>query len=158
MKLVEHMGIENGVLPKDITGAAQTGDYVSLKNYARCTVIIQQGAWAGGTPAVTLLQASDVAATGEKALGFTTRWTKVALTGTTFVETAVTANTFNLPAVANTMNVIEVEAHSLDTNNGFDCFRVHVATPGANADLLCVTYILHGARYQQAVMPDAKVD
>lgn len=158
MYLVESMQVESGVLPKDITGAAQTGDYVSLKNYTRCTVIIQQGAWAGGTPAVTLLQATDVAATDEKALGFTKRWTKVAVTGTTFVETAVAANTFNLPAVANTMNVIEVEASSLDTNNGFDCFRVHVATPGANADLLCILYILHGARYPQAVMSDAKVD
>lgn len=158
MRFVELFGIENGVLPKDITGAAQTGDYVSLKNYSHCAVVIQQGAWAGGTPAVTMLQAKDVAATDEKALAFTTRWTKVSLTGTTFVETAVTSSTFNLPAVANTMNVIDIDAATLDTTNGFDCIRVHVATPGANADLLDIHYFLYGARYLGATMPNAKVD
>lgn len=158
MKLVEMLGMESAVLPQDITGVAQTGDFVSLKDYARCAVILQQGAWAGGTPAVTLLQAKDVAGTDAKALGFETMWTKVAVTGTTFVETPVVADTFPLPAIANTMTVIDVEAHSLDTNNGFTCLRVHVATPGANADLLSAMYLLHGARYMQAVMPDAKVD
>lgn len=158
MKLVELMGMETGVLPKDITGAAQTGDYVSLKNYQHCTIIIQQGAWAGGTPAVTLHQATDVAATAEKALSFTKRWTKVGVTGTTFVETAVTSDTFNLPAVANTINVLEIDADTLDVSGGFDCMTVKVASPGANADLLSITYILAGARYPQAVALDAKVD
>jgi len=158
MKLVEYNGYEVAILPKDITGAAQTGDYVSLKHYDHCTIKIYQGAWAGGTPAVTLHQAQDVAATGEKALSFTKRWTKVGVTGTTFVETAVTSDTFNLPATANTINVLEVDAHDLDVNNGFDCLTVKVASPGANADLLFVEYELSGARYKQAVMSDAKVD
>lgn len=158
MKLVEKIGIETGVLPKDITGAAQVGDWISLKDYQHATVIIQQGAWAGGTPAVTLEQATAVAGTSNKALAFSKRWTKVGVSGTTFVETAVTSNTFNLPAVANTINVLEIDAADLDTDNGFDCFNVNIATPGSNADLLSVTYLLHGARYPQAVMPDAKVD
>jgi hypothetical protein len=159
MKLVELMGLETGVAPKDITGAAQTGDYVSLKNYSHCTVVIIQGAWAAGTPAVTLLQATDVAASGEKALGFTSRWSKVGLgTTTQFAHTDVASNTFNLPNTANTITVLEVDANTLDTNNGFDCMRVGIASPGANADLLSVLYILSGARYAQAAMPDAKVD
>lgn len=160
MKLVEWMGIETGVLPKDITGAAQVGDYVSLKNYDHCTIIIQQGAWAGGTPAVTLEQATDVAnsLSDSKTLAFTKRWTKVGVTGTTFVETAVVSNTFNLPAVANTINVLEIDAQDLDVTNGFDCLTAKVASPSTNADLLSITYLLSGARFKQAVMLDAKVD
>jgi hypothetical protein len=158
MKLVEHVGFETAVLPKDITGAAQTSDWVSLKNYSHVTIVIQQGAWAGGTPAVTLEQATAVAGTANKALAFTKLWTKVGVTGTTFVETAVVANTFNLPAVANTITVLEVDAEDLDVTGGFDCLAVLVASPGANADLLSITFILSGARYMSAVMVDAKVD
>lgn len=158
MNPVEAFGIEVGLLPKDITGAAQVGDYVSLKGYQGCLILLTQGAWAGGTPAVTLTQSTDVAATGEKALSFTKRWTKVGVTGTTWVETAVASDTFNLAAVANTMNAIYVPAASLDADNSFDVLCVKVASPGANADLLSAVYILVGARYAQAAMPDAKVD
>jgi len=158
MTLVEHLGIESAFLPKDITGAAQVGDYVCLKGYQHVTIVLQQGAWAGGTPAVTLFQATDVAAGNEKALSVTKRWTKVGVSGTTFVETAVAADTFNLPAVANTVNVLEVDADQLDVTNGFDCLTVKVASPGANADVLSGVYLLSGARYMGATMPDAKID
>lgn len=159
MNPIELMQTEVAIVPKDITGAAQSGDYVSLKNYTGVVIVIQQGAWAGGTPAVTLHQAQDVAGTGEKVLSFTNRWTKVGLvTSGTFVKTAVVNDTFNLPAVANTMNKIFIESAELDTDNGFDCLRVGIASPGVNADLLEAHYDLYGARYPQAVMPDAKVD
>lgn len=157
-RLVEQLGMEVAILPKDVTGAAQVGDYMCLKNYQHLSIVLMQGAWAGGTPAVTLVQATDVAAAAEKALAFTKMWTKVGVTGTTFVETAVAANTFNLPAVANTVCVIEIDADMLDVNGGFDCVAVKVASPGANADLLTALYLLHGSRYSQAVMLDAKVD
>ena len=156
--LVELMGMEVSQVPIDTTGAAISGDWLSFKNYAHATVIISQGAWAGGTPAVTLAQATDVAGASEKALAFTKRWDKVAVTGTTFVERTVTSNTFNLPATANTINVIEIEAAELDTDGGFDTFQVEVASPGANADLISILVILSGARYPQAVMADAKVN
>ena len=158
MNPIELLSHEVAMLPKDITGAAQVGDYISLKNYTVCVVTLQQGAWAGGTPAVTLTQSTDVAASGEKALGFDARWTKVGVTGTTFVKTVVASDTFNLPNVANTINKIFVRAEDLDTDNGFDVLCVKVASPGANADLLEVHYDLFGARYPQAVMIDAKVD
>jgi hypothetical protein len=157
-RLVDNVGIEAAAVPIDTTGAAVTGDYYSLKNYNHITFIIVQGAWAGGTPAVTLKQATDVAGTSEKALSFTKYWVKTGLTGTTFTETAVSSDTFNLAATANRITVIEVDAATLDTNNGFDCVRVGIASPGSNADLICVVAILSGARYPSALMQDAKVD
>jgi hypothetical protein len=155
---VETIAIEAGAVPVNTTGAAVTGAYVSMKDFSHLTIIIQQGAWAGGTPAVTLKQATAIAGTSAKALSFVNRWTKVALSGTTFVKTAVTGDTFNLPNVANTVNVIEIDAEMLDASNDFDCVGVDIASPGANADLVSVTYLLSGARYPQATLADPKVD
>jgi hypothetical protein len=157
-RLIDNYGIEVAAVPVNTTGAAVTGDYYSLKNYNHVTFIITQGAWAGGTPAVTLKQASAVAGTGEKALAFDKYWSKVALTGTTYTETAVSSNTFNLTATANTVTVIEVDAASLDVSNGFDCVRLDIASPGANADLIAVVAILGGPRFAQAIIADPKVD
>lgn len=159
-RLVDMMCIDVAAVPIDTTGAAVTGDYYSLKNYNHITFIITQGAWAGGTPAVTLKQASDVAGTGEKALSFTKMWTKTGLTGTKFTETAVTSDTFNLTATANTITVLEIDADDLDLANDFDCVRFAIASPGANADLISAVAILSGPRFAGAStdMPDPKAD
>ena len=156
--LVETMGIEVAAVPIDTTGAAVTGDYYSLKDYGHITFIITQGAWAGGTPAVTLKQATDVAASGEKALNLDWYWVQTGLTGTGYTKTAVTSDTFNLAATANRITILEVEADTLDQANGFDCVRVGIASPGSNADLISVVAILSQPRYIQPAMPDAKVD
>lgn len=153
MRFGENCKIVVGAVPIDTTGAAVTGDYVSMKGYTHLTITIMQGAWAGGTPAVTLLQATDVAASGAKALGIAYYWQGVALTNDTYTKTAVVADTFNLPAVANTVTVLEVDASSLDVDNSFDCVRLGIASPGANADLIAVHYVLSGSRYPQAQTP-----
>lgn len=122
--------------------------------------IIAQGAWAGGTPAVTLKQATAVAGTGAKALGFAEKYSKVALTGTVNVLAAVTSDTFNLAATANRIEMVEVSAADLDRAGGYDCVGIDVASPGANADLIAVIAIIYGLRYggDPAILPDPKVD
>lgn len=141
---------------KNYTGAAMTAKYVSLKNYNHITIIIQTGAWAAGTAAVTLLQASDVSATGAKALAVAKMWTST-LASDTLAENTVTSNTFNLDT-ADTLYIIEIDAATLDVSNGFDCLTLAVASPGANADFYGVQYRLSGARYAQAALPSAIVD
>jgi hypothetical protein len=151
--------VELAIPPQNISGTATDGDWISLKNYRRCTVILQQGAWAGGTPAVTLEQAKTVNGDSAKALSFTERWQQVGLTGTGFTKSAVSSDTFNLPNTANTTTVLVVDAEDLDIAGGFDCIRCRVASPGANNDLLSVQYILSGPRYGSAVpLPDPKVN
>lgn len=145
-----------GIEPKNWTGAASTGDYASMKNYYRCAIVIQTGAWAGGTVAITLEQATAVAGTGTKALAFSWQWNDVAATGT-YVKTAVTSNTFNL-ATANKSFVIDILADTLDIANGFDCITVKGATPGANADFYCAMYYMYGAKFAQDGMKSAIVD
>lgn len=158
MKFVENFAIATAAAPVDTTGAAVVGDWVCLKGYESVTIVITQGAWAGGTPAVTLDQATAVAGTGTKTLGFTKYWTKVGLAAANFTETAVTSDTFNLPATANTVTVIQVHASQLDVDNGFDCVQLDIASPGANADLISATYFFTGARYPQETVVDPVVD
>jgi hypothetical protein len=142
--------------PKNYTGAAITKKYVSLKNYTRLTIIIQTGAWAGGTAAVTLAQATAVAGTGTKALASALS-TTMKPRRERWSQPPLRRNTFNI-GTANKLYVIEVDAEKLDVNNGFDCVSVDIASPGANADFYGVQYVLSGARYQQSTPPSAMVD
>jgi hypothetical protein len=144
------------ILPRDITGLAQTSQWISLKEYRRVCIVITQGAWAGGTPAVTLLQAKDVAGTTPKALPFSKRWQQAWNTGQTgFVEAAVVNDTFQLPNTANQVHLLEIEAASLDVDNGYDCLQINIASPGVNADFLNVLYLCADARYADTKMPNA---
>lgn len=142
--------------PKNYTGAAMADKYVSLKNYQWLTIVILTGAWAGGTAAVTLKQATAVAGTGAKALSMKNQWNDVTTSGT-LVKTAVVSDTFNL-GTANKMHVIEVDPADLDINNGFDCATLAVASPGANNDFYSAMYILSDSRFQEATPPSALVD
>ena len=156
LSLIEDAKILHAAEPKSYSSAAMAAKYVSLKNYNRLTIVIQTGAWAAGTAAVTLAQATNVSAGSAKALEFDSQWNDEATSGT-LVKTAVTADTFNL-TTANKEYVIEIDADALDVAGGFDCVTLAVASPGANADLYGVTYILSGARYHAATPPSALVN
>lgn len=136
------------VPPKDITGAAQTGAWANMKFWKKCEIVIIQGAWAGGTPAVTLSQATSAAGAGAKALSFDRYYQFDQDTGEGLTYTAVVSDTFNLPNGTNVVTVIPIRAADLDINNNFAYFRANVASPGANADLLTVLYIFSDARYE----------
>ena len=128
---------------------AGDGVYVSLKNYRKVSVVIDitNGTTVTGT-AIKLKQATAVAGTGEKELGFTRMLANVDVgAGQTMTETAVANNTFT-SATTNSKRlryVIDVDVDSLDVENGFDCFRVD-ADSGANSTG-SISYILYGARY-----------
>ena len=141
--------------PANYNASTAAAKYVSMKNYARLTIIINTGAWAAGTAAVTVNQATAVAGTGAKALSFDYYHHDETTSGT-LVKTTCT-NTFNLDT-ANKMYIIEVDAATLDHANGFDCASIAVASPGANDDYYSVTYILHGNRYAAPTPPTALLD
>jgi hypothetical protein len=138
----EDVMIVECIEPLDITGSAKDGNYVSLKNAGHVTIVINTGAWAGGTSAVTINQATAVAGTSEKALGFSVMYTNDgAATASALTSTTVGSNTFNLDT-ANSMYVIEIPADTLDADNDFDCIQLALASPGSNADLVSATYVL----------------
>lgn len=141
MLLLECMQVVEALEPKNYTGAAGTGDVVSLKNASHLTIVIHTGAWAGGTAAVTVSQCDDITPSNAKALAFATMYSKLNTAGV-WTKNTVTSNTFDLSA-ANTLYVIEIEADTLDADNAYDCVRLNVASPGANADLYSAVYVLH---------------
>lgn len=156
MALHNQINIVGAIIPADANGIALNGQWISLKYYRQVTIVITQGGWAGGTPAVTLVQAKDVAGTDAKPLGFTKRWQQAWNTGATgYVESAVTGDTFNLPNTANQQHLLVIDAAMLDTDNGFDCLRVALASPGAFATQVTATYLLSGGRYADVKMPNA---
>ncbi len=129
--------------------------YISLKNFARCCIIITiaDGTTVTGST-ITLKQATAIAGTSEKALAFTRMLANVDYAASkTMVETAVTANTFDTQAVnsKDSVYILDVDAASLDTANGFDCIRVDGTAHAATASRGCtVIYIPYGARYSGA--------
>ena len=157
LPLIDKAKIVTGVAPVALTA---DGDFVSLKNHARLTIIISidNGSTVTGT-AVTVDQAQDVSATGVKELAFTKMWaiTDVAASAT-LTETAVPSNTFTTSTTnaKNLLYVIEIDAADLDTDNNFDCVRVGCASAANSVG--CVLYILHGERYAPSIAKTAITD
>lgn len=159
-RLVDNLKFVTGCNPAALATTAGDGDYVSMKDYAHLTIVLTvlNGSTVTGG-AVTLLQATDVASTGEKPLAFTEMWANTDTGASdTLVRTAVTSNTFTT-STTNTKAlkyVIEVPAASLDIANSFDCVRIDVASM-ANA-VGNVEYILSGAREKPAIARSAITD
>ena len=149
-----------GCPPAALTSTAGDGDYVSLKNFDRCTVILavdNATTVTGGT--ITLKQATAVAGTSEKALAFSKMWANTDVgAGDTLTETAVTSDTFVTSTTndKNLLYVMEVKASDLDGANGFDCLRID-STGMANA-VGAVVYVLHGSRYANPLAVAAITD
>lgn len=136
-----------------VVPSTSTPDYVSLKNFERLTIVIlQKNATTVTGSAITLKQATSVAAGGEKALSFTKAWRNVdTAAADALSEFAVSSDTFTTQAVnsKNAMYVIEVKAEDLDVNNGFDCVRL--GTGDATAATITVLYILWGSKFPTTV-------
>lgn len=154
-RLVEQAKLVTGL--SSVVPSTSTPDYVSLKNYDRCTIVIQvKNATTVTGSAITVKQATAVAGTAEKALAFTTMHANLDVAATdTLVETAVTSNTFTTLTTNSkeALYVIEVQASDLDKANGFDCIRA--GTADATAATLTVLYILRGTKYMSATPPAA---
>ena len=129
--------------------------WISLKNVDRLTVLIT---YANGTTvtgsAIGLQQATSVAGGGAKTLNFT-RYYGVqgsAPQSGAVAELTAVSNTFTPATTNNNVGqfVIDIDPAWLDTNNGFDCFRVTLGN--ATAQTVSVEYVVHGVRYR--TVPD----
>ena len=145
------------------TPSSSTPDYVSLKNFRKCAILLsfKTHATLSSAMAITLKQASAVAGTGEKALAFTKAWRNIdAGAADALAEFAVTSNTFTTDATAAKVMhyLMDVDADDLDVANGFDCIRVGVADPANATVAFSATYFLYDARYQSSPPPAAITD
>ncbi len=157
LNLLDKGKIVTGVAPVALTA---DGDFVSLKGYQKCTIVISiDNATSVTGTAVTVDQAQDVSATGVKALGFSYQWANAdAAASDTLVKTAVTSDTFTTSTTnnKNLLHVIEIDADDLDTNNNFDCIRVGCASAANSVG--CVIYHLHCPRYAPTIATSAITD
>ncbi len=162
MKLFDNAQLVSGFVPVDLSDGANTGDYVSLKNYSRCAIVLFKAVGtAGDDPTLTVVQATDVSGTSAKAVNFTAIKVKqgasLAAIGTFTNATQSAANTYTSTTSAEEQAiwVVEIDASDLDVDGGFDCIMASVADIGTNAQIGCMFYILDGPRYAGATMPSA---
>jgi hypothetical protein len=131
-----------------------TGTYVSMKGYERATFIIAaRNATTVTGSAITLLQATAVAGTGEKAIAFTKAYRNIDLAvNQDLAEFAVVSNTFTLDGTnsKDLLYVIEMDVSWLDVKNDFDCVKLAAAT--SVAQTLEVTVLLWPGKYQKLNM------
>lgn len=159
-RLIDACKIVTGIAPVAMATTAGDADYVSLKGHSGVSILlsVKNGATVTGC-AVTLKQATAVAGTSEKALGFSKMWANIdAGAADTLTETAVTSNTFTTDTTnsKDLLYVMEIEASDLDVANGFDCVRLDGLLM-ANA-VGAVTYVLHGPRYGSGIAVSAITD
>ena len=162
---VEEAQIVMAIVPVDSQTAANNGDWVSLKNFERCTLLLIKAAGtAGDDPVFTVRQAQDVSGTGAKALNFTRIDAKVGTqTGigafTTVTQAAGNTYTDTVSAEAQAIMAVEFKAEDLDVNNGFDCIQLQIPDTGsAGAQLITGLYILRGGKFNPALSTSAIVD
>ncbi len=144
--------------PQNITGTAVASAYFGLKFGARAHIAIITGAWAGGTSAVTLNQATTQAGSTNVALAFTTYWTGTS-TVDVLVRNTATNNTFSLSA-ANTLYLIEINNYDLVLNSNTQAptdayINVALGSPSSNADYIAALAYVYDGQYagKASIMP-----
>lgn len=161
--ILEKIQIVGGITPINLAAGANNGDWVSMKNYNRCAIVVYKGAGsASEDPVITLQQATDVAGTSSKSLTFTRYDTKsgtLTSVGTFTKNTQaaagnVTPDTGDVEMIA----VIDIKAADLDVANGFDCLRCTIADVGTTSQIGGMLYLLHDPRYPKETLDSAIID
>jgi hypothetical protein len=141
--------------PASISGGV-TGQIFSMRDAAKCAIIIGWGALAAAQGAVTLSACSDLAGDNATAIAFD-RWTQTTAGAGNDVlgaRTAVTSAGFTPSDTPSTLDVIEVQADQLP--DGKPYLKLAIAD-GTNADFGYATAILTGLRYQGESNPSVTV-
>ena len=166
MQLSQLMKVIPIIKPKDITGAGAVSDIVNMAKWNHLSIVVQQGAWAGGTSSLTVEACSDAVGTLSPDMDF---WYRIAtmdesaLSDVWGVLTWSTSTGITLPNTAHRATIIEIDAAEVYANRvatvaanaGYHRVRITVGTPGANADLLCATAILSQYRYAENLLKTA---
>jgi hypothetical protein len=139
--------------------AGRSTDIVCLKNYGKCTVIVDIVQGHATPPALALMQATNVAGSGGKVLtNAVPIWANQDISATdTLVRQTDAVGFSTSAALANKQVVFDVDPRSLDVENGFDC--LYLTTGASNvANLTHVTFLLSEPRYNSATPPSAIID
>lgn len=148
--LTELAKIVNGL--NQTVPSTSTPDYVSLKLYPNCTILIKVSNTTTVTgSAITVKQATNVGGGDEKPLAFTKARRNLDPANTdTLSSFDVTNNTFTTDATNNAslMYVLDVRPDMLDVANGYDCVRLGTGD-AVNASVSAL-YVLWPLKHQGA--------
>lgn len=171
--LIESLQLVPGFVPVNMQTAANTGDWVSMKNYSRMLIIFQKGiGTAGDDPTITLQQSKVVAGSSPKALNINrvdkkqaTDITTVGQYTTSTPAAPATNDTFSTNTWTNSdlaeqqaVVAIEVKAEDLDIDGGYDCVQASVADIGTHTQLGCILYAMGEPRNAVDPLPSAIID
>ncbi len=170
LDFAEQVHVVSGILPVDMATGANTGDWVSLKNYGKVTVLFFKNIGKSGEdPTITFQQALDVSGGTPIDLDVIDKvYVKQAAsnllsTGTFTVATQTAGNTYTEGTAGEQalLWAIDFSADELDIANNYDCFRVTIAdsgTGGPNTPFGAVLYLLWQPRYAEQALVSAIVD
>jgi len=132
MLQIEKTKIVSAIAPQTNAGAL-TGDYISLKNVVRCTIVVH-GIWAtADTSAITIEQATAVAPANSTAIvDVVPIWANLDCDADDTLTAATAAVSYTTNADAETKIIVfQVDPDKLD--DGYDCITVKVgASSGSN--------------------------
>lgn len=161
--ILEKMQIVGGFTPVNMASGANNGDWVSMKNYGRCAIVLFKGqGTAAEDPVITVQQATDVSGTTSKSLTFTRvdykAGTLSSVSQFTTVAQAAAANYTLDAGELEAIAVIDIKVEDLDKANSYDCIRANIADVGTTAQIGGVLYLLHEPRFASATLPGAITD
>lgn len=143
------------------TNAANTGDYVSLKNAGMAFVEVFLTQAAAHATVISIEQATVVAGTDSKVItNAVPIWANedIASSDTLTRETTDAVNYTVDADIKNKHIVFQIDPATLDLANGFDCITVKTSASSEATNFVCAKYTLSGYRYQGDNTPSAIVD
>ncbi len=169
LDFAEQCQIVSGFLPADMNSGAGAGDWVSLKNYEKMSIIFFKGAGtATQDPTVQLIQGKTNSGGTPLALDvidkvYVKQATNLLSTGTFSVVTQAVGNTYTEGTSGEKALIwaIDFYADDLDIANGYTCFRATIADVGTITGPVpygAVLYLLWPPRYGEQTLLSAIVD
>lgn len=162
----EESKVINLLPPKDISAAAHSVAYVSLKNYNHVDFIVTLGATSavGSSKNVSVKEAKDTSGTSAQSLNIPYYWKNSAALSSastandTYVKQSIASsstNAFALSASTNNITyIIPIDASQLSQASSMDCVGIGIDTTSSTA--LCgAVAVLSKSRYRSDNPPSA---
>lgn len=164
-RFVEENQIIPIIMPVDLATAANSGDWIKVKDYSRATfIMLADVGTAGQDLVIALKQATDAAGGSEKACNAITRYdykrgATLLSAIAQFTRADQTADDEISDAAGGEneqLTVFDVDLNLMDSANGFDWLTVNMADAGATAGKIgCVICILSLPRQSREVLVGA---
>ncbi len=157
----EQVQVVSGFLPVDMTSGANTGDWVSLENFEKATIVFFTGAGtAGDDPTITLEQGKTNSGGTNIALTvidkvYVKQATNLLATGTFTVVTQTAANTYTELTSGEDAKIWIFDVYAEDLADDYKYIQASVADIGSQSQIGCLLYFLWPPRHGKQALVSA---